>query len=229
MFAPLLVATAASLGTVDHLGAGDGDHRPIATRAPYPANMADDVRRPGFNGRLWVSRPILGSIQQGPYPAASGSPGAEAYGAYGQEDATVYARIGHLVVGISPWEQIDEQGLQRYEAARNFWLREQGFTGGVRTMINDARVWKAEDAPHAEHHAEAPASTPLPRATITLPAELPRQRRRFRVDAAPSLPGGGPARISWPAGAPADAVARTEARGGVIGGDAPSRVITQAR
>ena len=43
----------------------------------FSAGMADDVRRPGYNGRVWVSRPIIGGIQQGPYAIDSGSPGAD--------------------------------------------------------------------------------------------------------------------------------------------------------
>jgi hypothetical protein len=221
------VAGAVQMGITQFLGNHD-PHRPVATLAPYPVGMADDVRRPGFNGRLWVGRPIMGSMQQGPYPVGWGSPGPEAYGAFDNQDADVWARVGHQVVGISPWESIDLEGLKRLEAARGFWLQEQGYTGGVRTFVNDRYMWK-QDEEKADAHASA---VPTPRATITLPADLPRQRRRIRVDAAPSpavCPGVGPARISWPMTAPADAVARTEARGGLLAGDEPARVISAAK
>lgn len=237
MLVPFFAAAVVSAGMIQSRGtfvaAGScGENRPIATPAPYPSGMADDVRRPGFNGRLWVDRPILGAIQQGPYAIDNGSPGPEAYGAFDTPDATVYARVGTIHVGINAWDQVRPQGLHRLEDARNFWLREQGLTGGVRTMVNDANTWLREPAP-VEQHAAA-NGVPMPRATITLPADMPRQHRRLRVDAgqaAPGLvrlPGEGPARISWPETAPGEAVARTDANGGVIGRDLPSRVVTQA-
>src|SRR5438874_5197288 len=136
MLVPFLAAAIVSAGMVD--GGHRYSRRPIATAAPYPAGLADDVRRPGFNGRMWVSRPLLGARQEGPYAVDEGSPGSEAYGAFDHAAATVYARVGHILVGVSPWQSINQGGLKRLEAARNFWLKEQGYTGGVRTMINDA-------------------------------------------------------------------------------------------
>jgi hypothetical protein len=188
--------------------------RPIATSAPYPAGMADDVHRPGFNGRLWVSRPIIGGMQ-GPY-ATEESLLAERYGGYGDEDSSVYARVGSLVVGINAFESIPQNGLRRFEQARNFWLQEQGYTGGVRTFVNDAYVWRKPDGePRVESKAK-----PEPLATIRVPEDMPRRKNRLRVDAGGSAAiaelGEGDARISWPANAPADAVARTAATGHII-------------
>jgi len=227
------VAGAVQMGITHFLGNHD-PHRPVATLAPYPVGMADDVRRPGFNGRLWVSRPIMGSMQQGPYPIGWGTPGPEAYGAFDNQDAEVWARVGHQVVGISPWESLNQDGLKRLEAARNFWLQEQGYTGGVRTFVNDAYLWK-QPAPKEEEHASA-SGVPTPRATITLPADMPHQRRRIRVDAGhgrdaspAACPGVGPARISWPMSVPADAVARTAARGGLLAADESKTVAAAAK
>src|SRR5258705_438844 len=67
MLLSLMLVAGASQMAVVHVNSRE-PRRPIATMAPYPAGMADDVRRPGFNGRLWVGRPIIGSMQQGPYP-----------------------------------------------------------------------------------------------------------------------------------------------------------------
>lgn len=219
MIAALVAVASASVGQVSHFGPGAGDDRPIAMIAPYPAGMADDVRRPGFNGRLWVGRPVMGAIQQGPYPLGWGEPGPEAYGAFDNQDARVPVRIGHLVVGITPWERVHQSGLQDYENARNFWLREQGYTGGVRTFVNDLYVWAPSAAsPEEGKQVQAPGEI-VPRATIQVPVEM-RQRRRLRVDAggdsgavlARAVPGAGEGRVSWPGGAPRDLVARTEAR-----------------
>ena len=127
---------------------------------------------------------------------------------------------------------IDAEGLKRLEAARNFWLKEQGYTGGVRTFVNDLYAWKQAEAKTADE-TQASTTVPTPRATLTLPADMPIQRRRIRVDAGDSqpvvCPGAGPARVSWPMAAPAGAVARTAANGGVLGMEEPSRVITSAR
>jgi hypothetical protein len=228
----VIVAGAAQLAVVSD-GREPRPARVLVTQAAYPAGMVDDVRRPGFNGRLWVDRPIIGSMQQGPYPVGWGSPGPEAYGAFDNQDAEVWARVGHQAVGIAPWESIDAEGLKRLEAARNYWLQEQGYTGGVRTFVNDLYLWKQADAKPVEEQHAAASPVPTPRATITLPADMPHQRRRIRVDAGHEqplvCPGAGPVRFSWPLTAPADAVARTNAAGLLPGETEPSRVITSAR
>jgi hypothetical protein len=232
MIAPFFVMAVAAVGQPYRMGHWE---RPIATDASYPAGMADDVRRPGFNGRPWISRPIMGSMQQGPYPVVSGSPGPEAYGAYNQPDATVYARVGLLAVGVNPWESISIGGLHRLEDARNFWLREQGFTGGVRTMVNDNTLWQTKAEPASDEHADAGAKAsglPVPRATITLPADLPRQHRRLRVDAGhaapPMPPGDGPARVSWPDVKPAHNVVITQAQPAAGAEQPPAQTVAEA-
>ena len=101
---------------------------------------------------------------------------------------------------------------------RHFWLQEQGYTGGVRTFVNDSIVWGPDGAMAAAAGAEAEhASAPgevTPRATIQLPADMPRQRRRLRVDAGGAagrglFHPGGEVRVSWPMSAPAGVVARS--------------------
>lgn len=200
--------------------------RPIATAALYPAGMADDVHRPGFNGRLYVTRPIIGGMQ-GPY-ATEASLLADQYGAYGDEYSVVYARVGSLVVGINAFEPITKNGLRRFEQARNFWLQEQGYTGGVRTFVNDAYLFRKPDgAPRAESNAK-----PEPIATIKLPDDMPRRKNRLRVEATPANTPAiaalaeGSARLSLPDAAPADVVARTAANGNMItlGSPAPMPV-----
>ena len=36
------------------------DGRHLATARPYPANIVDSTARPGFNGRVWIGREIVG-------------------------------------------------------------------------------------------------------------------------------------------------------------------------
>lgn len=189
--------------------------RPIATSAPYASGIVDDVHRPGFNGKLWVTRPIIGGMQ-GPY-ATEESLLADRYGAFGDSDQVVYARVGSLAVGIHPFEQICQNGLRRFEEARSFWLREQGYTGGVRTFVNDAYIFMKDDG---SPRAEAPAK-PEPLATITVPDDMPRRKNRLRVDAGSPVPaiavlGQGDVRVSWPAAAPSEIVSRTASNGHII-------------
>jgi hypothetical protein len=155
--------------------------RPIANPIPYPAGMADSVRREGFNGRLYITRPIMGGYDAPP------NPDADQYGAYLDEPQAVRARVGHLVVPIDPYTQWTKQGHKDLEAARNFYLQEQGYTGGVRTFVNDAVVFRAiheaeqaEAKPHADAGEKA-RGLPAPRATIQLAPDAPRQRHRLRV------------------------------------------------
>jgi hypothetical protein len=209
--------------------------RPIATVAPYPEGMADDVHRPGFNGMVWASRPIIGGTQ-GPYPDGYGHY-SEQYGAFGNENAAVYVRVGGLVVAVNAFEPIPQNGMRRFEEARNFWLKENGYVGGVRTFVNDAYAPKAEAAAPAGETTTVSAKTKIePRATIQLPADMPRRSNRLRVDAgsngavAIAKLEHGWARVSWPEGAPADAVARTQANGGMIklGSGDPAQVVAAA-
>jgi hypothetical protein len=221
MIGMLLVATAMHGGTPYRV---EATARPIASAPAYPAGMADDVRREGFNGRLWVTRPVMGGLNAAPN-AAWPAPGPDAYGAYGQEGGVVRARVGHLVVPISPWTSWNKQGHRTLEDARSFWLAEQGYTGGVRTFVNDAVLFEAARRARAGAAIEeAPVAGPRPRAIIEIAPDAPRQRQRLRVDAgaagAPALD----ARVSLPHIAPAELRARAGSYSGFAG-----QVIVAAR
>jgi hypothetical protein len=185
------------------------DPRPVAT-----------LPGPTINGRVWVGRPAIGP-RPGPVVPQFKSPGPEYYGALDNIDARVPVRVGHQVVAISPWEKIDKPGLRRFEEARQFWLNENNYTGGVRSFVNDLHIWELPptlveytptDPGQAPTEMERGTGLPPPRATIRIPGELPRQRRPLRVEGE----GGSSvvtvtsdARYSWPMAAPADAVQRT--------------------
>jgi hypothetical protein len=223
--AGVMVSAGAGSGAYGTLYAGNG---PLATRAPYPGNTVDDVHRPGFNGRLWVGRPILGGTH-GPYPSTWPSPGPEAYGALDNEDARLYTTVGHLTIPLSPWIELPGSGLQRLDEARSWWLKEQGYVGGVRTFVNDAYLPPCADGACGAGANAGNKGEIKPSATIRLPDDMPRVRGRMRVNAQPQdLPGEGPARISWPLNAPREAVERTAARGGLIGPAPATRVATRA-
>ncbi len=168
--------------------------RQVATPRPYTPAVADSVHRPGFSGRLWHGTVHMGGVPShvaGEQP----SPGPVAYGAHPHTNAQVYVRVGHVIVAISPWEELPQHGMKRFEAARQEWLSEHGYTNAVRTFMNDANFaaqheWTAEharaDAP-ADAATDVPASEIKPRAIIELAPDAPRMRSRIRVDAAPRV------------------------------------------
>ncbi len=230
----VLLTVVLSVGQVQHFEARRSPLDLAQIPAPYPADMVDSNRRPGFNGRLWVSRPRMGGLEV--WARDSGSPGAEAYGAFGLEDASFTARIDGLfkhtpvlAFEISPWQHIDAHDPSPYsnpysratrivagrlEEQRQKWLRDQGFTDGVRTFMNDATVWGV----HAGEEAEA--RIPEPAATIQLPPDMPRNKGRLRVDAEPAAAPAPEtlraARVSLPPGAPAQVADRIKANGGTL-------------
>ncbi len=151
--------------------------RMIANAEGFPTSQADSVRRSGFNGLVW-----RGEVYRN-QPHGVNASGLEQarVGAVHAGDATVYVRVGQLVVGINAWEV---QGDKRLEAGRQEWLKEHGYTGGVRTFVNDstrlARLAQADAT-----GAEPPATNgPIqPRAIIELAPDTPRFRSRMHVDA----------------------------------------------
>ena len=218
----MLVAGSLAVGQVGHMQFVEPwvDDRPIATVPLYPVNMTDDVHRTGFNGRLWRSRP---GMAYGPYSVYSGNPGAESYGAYGEEDQLVYAKVGLMTIGISPWDRVEPRGLRQLENARQFWLKEQGYVGGVRTFVNDAYIAQPTTvalADDVDPEVVKPRGLPEPRGIIELAPDMPRRGNRIRV-LGPSEPIGVPAavaqsvvpaRVSWPHSAPAKVVTRVQTR-----------------
>jgi len=187
----------------------EGEPGQLATRPPYPQGRADDVRRPGFNGRLWIGRPVIGGVDTG-YPNAWADSGLGEYGADQHDDATVYVRIGNTAAGISPWDAVHGHGLKALESGRQRWLEERGFTGGVRTFVNDLYLYAPQGAEGHQSASAAPSTEVQPRATIHTAPDQPRFKARMQVNsgrapgaAAIALLGDrAPLTISWPQSAP---------------------------
>lgn len=199
----LVAAAAVAAPSVhSHVGYRAGDQRRLATIASYPSGRADDVRRPGFNGKLWIGESHVGP-KNTHWPLGWGDPGPTAYGALDEQFSRVYARIGHVVVGISPWIELPRQELGRFESARQEWLKERGYVGGVRTFVNDAHLgsWLGEQpsataAPVDDEliTMNTPSEvgerrTIMPRATIQKPDDVVKIKGRQRVNADEKQPG----------------------------------------
>lgn len=154
--------------------------RPIVNQPPHPYNRVDDTRRPGFNGRIWIGETF--TSQPTPNRIVWPGPGPERYGAPNNLDPDVLVDVGPQVVRangpfntsgvrISPWVRVNGESLPRHERARAFWLREHGFTGGVRTHVNPHTLNSLLNGEEPPRRAE----DIKPRATIQLRPDLPRQ------------------------------------------------------
>ncbi|QOI99060.1 MAG: hypothetical protein HRU70_00560 [Phycisphaeraceae bacterium] len=182
-------------------------NRSVALLSPrsYPAGRADSVRRPGFNGRLWVGEICIGGVES--YPLDSGDPGTLAYGARGLEHEQAFVRVGPYAVGVNPWASVQPAGRElanrigwRLEDERNLWLKEQGFVGGVRTFQNDLTTLGMTG------RSDAQAVDLTPKAVIPAPTDVPKFRPRMQVRSTTTVPAGlvagiatGEARVSMPA------------------------------
>lgn len=180
MLISALVVAAACAGPWYKLpghSAPNSGQRHQATMAWYPSARADDVHRPGFGGRVWQSEPITAD-HPGVWAWGWDSPGPAAYGAREDEFQLVTARVGHVVVTCSPWEQQDDS---RVEAARQEWLKERGYTGGVRSFVNDRAL---QSDRRAQVQPEVPAGSIIqPRGVIEIAPDVPRFKSRMHVDA----------------------------------------------
>jgi hypothetical protein len=145
------------------------------------------------NGRVWVGRSIIGP---GPSPQRVHCevPGPAAFGVRADDRTTILVQLGTIKVGISPWQRLEGRANRRLEDARNQWLYEAGYTTGVRTFVNDAYAVapqavtrdlqptdQALTFSQPEHAQPVRGVEIQPRATIRIPADAPRFRKRMHV------------------------------------------------
>ncbi|MEM1329707.1 MAG: hypothetical protein AAGG07_04020 [Planctomycetota bacterium] len=136
-------AQAQQSATIQSFRADDG--LVLLNPPPYPHNRVGEVNRDGSNGRIWVGRGFIGG-ERTYNPLPWGGPGPEKYGAPENDVSIVYTRDGLTQVAFTPWVRIGSEdrgpsvGLEDFERARSLWLREQGYTGGVRTVVNPASM-----------------------------------------------------------------------------------------
>lgn len=189
------VATTSTSGIVrfgNTIGRGD------ALAAPYITN--DPHGHAWTNGRLWHSKNVFigpGAVARD-WSANCEEPGPAAYGVSQHDRTTILVQVGTQKIGISPWQRLEGRAMRRFEDARNQWLYERGYFTGVRTFVNDAYAQPVHAATRdLQPHDDAltlddsdAVSKPVrfediqPRATIRIPADAPRFRKRMHVQSA---------------------------------------------
>lgn len=168
-----------------------------ALRTPYITN--DPHGHAWANGRVWQSENVF----IGPGATARDwrenceEPGPAAFGVSKHDRTTILVQVGTQKIGISPWQRLEGNAMRRFENARVQWLYEHGYFTGVRTFVNDAYAQpthvEARDLQMREPIDDAytmrddAVTKPVrfediqPRATIRIPADAPRFRKRMQV------------------------------------------------
>lgn len=147
----------------------------------YPQNRVIDYRQTN-NGRYWVQ---AGEVGGAPLQLDFSriDPGPSAYGAPADDDTVLIVRrdlgagIGAgALVEISPWQRVISTRnaynprVQEVEDARNRWLRDHGFVGGVRTFVNESLQFEPPAEPR-----------PQPVMSIERPTDIPKFRSKMQV------------------------------------------------
>jgi|GEM_PF-2636368 len=153
-----------------------------------------------MNGRIFKGRPIIGGAELGTKTDAAHA--AASYGAFGDEGTRVQAQVEGLfrfhpttTVEFSPWTPVPEQQAspasdpysrahqkmsRRAEEARQQWLKDNNYVGGVRTFVNDAVLYNLP--------APKPTTRAIePRGVIELNPEVPAFKSRMKVQAVPTI------------------------------------------
>jgi hypothetical protein len=193
--------------TMDGIKSGNNpNYKPTSVRVESTTNPmysfpADVDNQHTINGRLYKGVPMIGGVEVGPKSDLDRAAGA--YGAYGEENNRIQAEVQGLfhfhpttLVEFSPWTSVPEQKTSdasdaysrgyekmahRAEEARQQWLKDNNYVGGVRTFVNDAELYPMP--PEARK-----SELPKPRGIIELSPEVPAFRSRMHVQGQFHLP-----------------------------------------
>lgn len=183
----LVIAAALSAGD----GCGVCGSR-VGSAGVYTAAAAVREEASAIKGRDWHGV----SITNGSTKATRLEHAAGVYGEVGESQSLAVVRVdglfafeGGLHVTIRPWERIEAdnggnhttnpyrsaqtKAIERLEQARQEWLKDQGYVGGVRTFRSDE--------PAAEQRGEI-----KPRGVIELSPEVTQFKSRMQVQASPT-------------------------------------------
>lgn len=154
-----------------------------------------------LNGRVFKGRVVTGGTDIGGRTDAAHA--AASFGAVGDEGTRVTAHVEGLfrfhpttAVEFSPWTPVAQQQASPYsdsysrahtkmakraEEARQQWLKDNNYVGGVRTHVNDAVLYNLPAAPKVE------TRLPEPRGVIQVNPEIPAFKSRMKVEAKPTV------------------------------------------
>jgi hypothetical protein len=157
----------------------------------FPSGVDEHVT---VNGRLYRGVPIIGGLDVGPKNDLARA--AAEYGAADQADLRVQSDVEGLfryhpttTVEFSPWTTVmtqknspasdpfsraHEKVSRRAEEARQQWLKDNNYVGGVRSFVNDAELYAVPAEPKK-------TQLPEPRGVIELSPEVPAFRSRMHV------------------------------------------------
>lgn len=191
----------------------------------FPAGADSDTT---INGRLYKGSVIIGGVAVGPETDLAHA--AAGYGALGEENSRVQADVQGLfhfhpttTVEFSPWTPVPDQRTSdttdpysrgyekmahRAEEARQQWLKDNNYVGGVRTFINDAELYPVPP--------EKKTELPKPRGIIELAPDVPAFKSRMHVQGefhfAPNMRTTDLIKVVRPEGEKAQAVAKADAK-----------------
>lgn len=227
-------ALAASLagphnGPCNHNGCSRPGFAPAIHNRLLVTAPPEDVTRvytPGYSSnraRLWVGEDVKDIAAR---RAWRENPGKVAYGAADAGHDRVQVRVNNQKVSISAWQQVDGEGWANLERGRQQWLKERGYTGGVRTFVHPSRLRDMQNG-NAASVAESKAA-PEPSATIQLRKPRETGGKLKQVDAGVAggvkiVSGNKPVRVSYPMTVKASTVERSVAKGWTEDSDATTR------
>ena len=110
--------------------------RPLVVAPPRerPGWLTTREARTEGNGRVWRGPAVVGGMSAGALARWDQRERFE-YGASREDDGRVVVFVTYEPVVFSPWGGLQGFEETTLEAARALWLRERGFTGGVRRVV----------------------------------------------------------------------------------------------
>jgi len=164
-------------------------------------SFLNDATPTDINGRLYVGQIIMGNDSSSvrATTASNAFDDAARYGAAGAGNETIVVAAQGLFpfqrahfAEIRPFTPVDaaitspysnsyttaqKKLASRLESARQQWLKDNNFTGGVRTFVNDSSLMKSA----AQPNSQATVFPPEPSAVIELSPDTPRFKSKMRV------------------------------------------------
>ena len=174
--------------------------------------------------RLWVGDDVKDIASR---RAWRENPGQLAYGAANAGNERVHVRVNNQKVSISAWQQVEGEGWANFERGRQQWLKERGYTGGVRTFVHPQRLRDMQNS-GATHVNPGQRGSPEPSATIQLrkPRETGGKLKQVNAGVAGGVQivsGEQPVRVSYPLTVRASTVERSVAKGWTDGKETVTR------